>query len=92
MSDYNAIRAQLEDKLQQLVARAERIDSDLSETPDEDWEDRATELEDDEVMSSVGNATLEEILCFRCNCVLECQNAKSPGAAQHQGSLQDIMS
>jgi RNA polymerase-binding protein DksA len=61
MGDYSEIRAQLEEKLNQLVTRAQRIDDDLSETPDEDWEDRASETEGDEVLASVGHATLEEI-------------------------------
>ncbi len=61
MPDYSAIKAELEEKLNQLVARDQQIDADLSETPDDDWEERATETEDDEVLLSVGNVTLEEI-------------------------------
>ncbi|TWT89425.1 TraR/DksA family transcriptional regulator [Stieleria varia] len=54
-------RQQLESKLQELVARTERIDSDLSRKTNDDWEERAVELEDDEVLSSIGNANLAEI-------------------------------
>ena len=61
MSNYDAIRKQLEEKLDHLVARAQEIDSNLSETPNEDWEERAVEPEGDEVMLSVGNVTLREI-------------------------------
>jgi RNA polymerase-binding transcription factor DksA len=61
MTDYGDIKQELTEKLNQLVARAEKIDADLSETPDEDWEERATEQENDEVLASVGNATLAEI-------------------------------
>ena len=61
MPDYSAIRAQLEEELRQLVARAEEIDSDLSEPGNDDWEERATESEGDEVAASVGNLTLREI-------------------------------
>lgn len=61
MSEYEAIRLELQEKLQQLVARVGSIDRDLSETPNEDWEDRATELEEDEVLSAVGNVTLTEM-------------------------------
>jgi DnaK suppressor protein len=61
MPDYTTTREDLEDKLGQLVARAGDIDHDLRETPDEDWEERATELENDEVLSAVGNLTLNEI-------------------------------
>ena len=61
MSKYAAIRQELQEKLEQLVARAGTIDHDLSETPNEDWEDRATEMEEEEVLSAVGNVTLAEI-------------------------------
>jgi DnaK suppressor protein len=61
MSDYTEIKTQLEEKLKHLVARVEEIDADLSEQPDEDWEDRATESEGDEVKLSVGNLSLGEI-------------------------------
>ena len=61
MSEYEAIRLELQEKLKQLVARVGSIDRDLSETPNEDWEDRATELEEDEVLSAVGNVTLSEL-------------------------------
>lgn len=61
MSDFTEIKTQLEEKLKNLVARVEEIDADLSEQPDEDWEDRATESEGDEVKLSVGNLSLEEI-------------------------------
>ena len=61
MADSSALRAQLEEQLRQLVARAEEIDNDLSEPADEDWEERATESEGDEVLESVGNLALTEI-------------------------------
>ena len=61
MTNYDAIRQQLEEKLKQLVARAEEIDSNLKETRNEDWEERATEAEGDEVMLSMGSVTLKEI-------------------------------
>ena len=61
MTKYDVIRKQLEEKLDQLVARAHEIDSNLSEKPSADWEERATETEGDEVMLSVGHVTLKEI-------------------------------
>ena len=61
MTEYAAIRQELQDKLEQLIARVGEIDHDLSETPNEDWEDRATEMEEEEVLSAVGNVTLTEI-------------------------------
>ena len=61
MSQYAGIRQELQAKLEHLISRAGSIDHDLSETPNEDWEDRATELEEEEVLSAVGNVTLKEI-------------------------------
>ncbi len=61
MSDYSQIRVDLEDKLRELVSRAREIDNDLSEPGDEDWEERAMEQENDEMLASLGNATLKEI-------------------------------
>lgn len=59
--DNAKVRDQLEAMLETLVARAERIDSDLSAPTDDDWEERATERQDVDVLSSVGNLTLSEI-------------------------------
>ena len=61
MTKHDAIRKQLEEKLNHMVARAQEIDSNLSESRNDDWEERATESEGDEVMLSVGNVTLREI-------------------------------
>lgn len=61
MQEYSAIKEELEGKLEQLMARVGNIEHDLSETPNEDWEDRATESENDEVLAAVGNVTLTEI-------------------------------
>lgn len=59
--DYSAVRAELEAKLKTLVARAKGIDKDLTEAVNEDWEERATEQEEDEVLASLGNVTMREI-------------------------------
>ena len=61
MANHTAIKRELEEKLDKLVARVKEIDADLSEHPEEDWEERATETEGDEVLSSVGNLSLDEI-------------------------------
>ena len=61
MTNYDAIRKQLQERLDQLVARAQEIDSGLSESRNEDWEERAIETEGEQVMLSMGNVTLKEI-------------------------------
>ncbi|QDV43130.1 RNA polymerase-binding transcription factor [Stieleria neptunia] len=59
--DYSAVRAELQAKLDKLVTRVEGIDTDLSEAVNEDWEERATEQEEDEVLAGLGNVTMREI-------------------------------
>jgi DnaK suppressor protein len=61
MLDQALIKAQLERKLSELTARVESIDSDLSVPVNEDWEERATETEGDEVLAGVGSLALNEI-------------------------------
>jgi DnaK suppressor protein len=61
MTNYTAVRSQLEEMLRQKIDRAERIDHDLNRPTNKDWEERAVELEDDDTLMSVGKMTLAEI-------------------------------
>ena len=61
MPDFETIKQELEERLEMLVARANRIDDRLSETPNADWEEQAAESEDDEVLASVGNLAVKEV-------------------------------
>ena len=49
MPDLDHRRKQLESRLQQLGVRLETIENSLDETPPKDFEDRASEREEDEV-------------------------------------------
>jgi RNA polymerase-binding transcription factor DksA len=60
-TDYAAVRAALEEKLQELTARVEGIEADLSQPGNDDWEERAKEVEDDDVLSAVGSLSVREI-------------------------------
>ncbi len=60
-NDFSAVRALLEEKLQELNDRATEIDDDLSEAPDADWDENAIDTEQDEVLERVGQAANEEI-------------------------------
>ena len=62
MTDIKKIKANLESKLKELTARVEEIDDKLSETGDDDSQERAAESQNDEVLEEVGEATQEEIL------------------------------
>ena len=61
MLSHAAAKAELEKQLQVLLERAEQIDADLSAEPDDDWEERATELENNDTLDSLGQAAMEEI-------------------------------
>lgn len=61
MSDHLEVKKALEDKLQELLARAAEIEGALSSPGSRDWEDNAKESEDDEVMAGVGDVTKQEI-------------------------------
>ncbi len=65
MSDYAAVKQQLEAKLHELENRVQRIDESLSRAGDDDWEERATELEGDEVKSALGTLGVQEIQQIR---------------------------
>ena len=83
MSDITKVKAKLEEKLHELTTRAQDIDDDLSEPPDDDWSENAVESENDEVLERMGGMALDEIqkiklalakidagtygICERCN-------------------------
>jgi RNA polymerase-binding transcription factor DksA len=59
------IRQQLETELDKLTQRMTRIDGDLRATHDPDWAERATEIEDDEVLEGLGAAGRVEVAAIR---------------------------
>ena len=61
MTQHSAVKAVLEARLEELTQRAAEIETSLSNPGNADWEENATESEDDEVLSGVGNATKNEI-------------------------------
>ncbi len=61
MSEHTAVKQQLEARLYELENWVERIDESLRQPNDDDWEERATELEGDEVKSALGTLGVQEI-------------------------------
>ncbi len=59
--DIAKIKSALEAKLKELESRAERIEGDLAAAPNSDWEENAKESEDDDVLASLGDLTLDDI-------------------------------
>ena len=60
-TNHESVRKELQADLARLMKRAEGIDAELSEPGDSDWQERATESEDDEVLAAVGNFAVKEI-------------------------------
>ena len=58
---YDALRAELQAKKQELSARLERITANLQRGFDSDSKEMAKELEDSEVVDALGNEAREEI-------------------------------
>ena len=61
MPKHDALRKQLEDRLTRLLHRVGTIEGDLRQTRDPDWTERATALENDEVLEGLDEMTLREI-------------------------------
>lgn len=61
MKKLTQIKAMLEFKLADLATRAEGIEGELNTPGDPDWDDNAIESEGDEVLSSIGHATRQNM-------------------------------
>ena len=61
MTDFAKTKELLEAKLEELTVRVGKIDQDLGQPGDTDWEEHAVEAEDDEVLEKIGNVALDEI-------------------------------
>lgn len=58
---FDALRAQLEHKKVELLARLERITANLRRGYEADSKERAKQMEDDEVVDALGNEARAEI-------------------------------
>lgn len=61
MTDIAARREQITQRRLELIARASFIDHELSTHGSPDWEDNATEHEDDETLEALGHAAAQEL-------------------------------
>jgi RNA polymerase-binding transcription factor DksA len=61
MRDIQAIKKQLEQQLKDLGAKVEEIEEDLRTPRSASWEDRATEIEGDEVLDALEESAVAEI-------------------------------
>jgi DnaK suppressor protein len=65
MASYEALRAELSTRIETLSRRADNIEADLRKPGDRDWVERATEIENDEVLDSLDEVTRAEIAQLR---------------------------
>jgi hypothetical protein len=61
MSHYSAVASQLQERLHKLMDRVGRIEGDLRAPHDRDWPDRATELENDDVLQGLDELSRAEV-------------------------------
>jgi DnaK suppressor protein len=59
--EYATIKKTLQNKLDELLKRAHDIEDQLSAPGNADWEENATESENDEVYAKIGDVTKHEI-------------------------------
>jgi len=65
MSKYTATRTQLQERQAQLLRRVGKIEGDLRSTRDPDSEERASELENDEVLEGLDDLGRAEVVQIR---------------------------
>jgi RNA polymerase-binding transcription factor DksA len=61
MIDLKAREKQLRERLAELDGRLHRIEDHLERPPEKDWEDRATDMEMDDVLHGLGSAGMIEV-------------------------------
>src|SRR2546422_10843909 len=61
MLKHGAVGTQLQERLDRLLNRVEKIEGDLRSTHDRDSQERAGELENDEVLEGLDEMTLAEV-------------------------------
>ena len=65
MASYEALRAELLTRIGILSKRADNIETDLRKTGNRDWVERATEIENDEVLDGLDEITRAEVAELR---------------------------
>jgi RNA polymerase-binding protein DksA len=65
MADYQHLRAQLQQQLEQIQHRLRKISRDLRQTPDPDSEERALDRENDEVLEGLDDSSRKEVELLR---------------------------
>ena len=61
MPRHDVVREQLKERLARLTRRVGKIGADLRKPQDRDWQERAVEMENDEVLEGLDSSTLDEV-------------------------------
>ena len=61
MADYDEVRTALEGRLAKLTQRVDEIEQDLRKPQNPDWQERAVERENDEVLERLDRSGLQEV-------------------------------
>jgi DnaK suppressor protein len=61
MTSHSKLKAELEQKLKELLARETEIETALNAPGNSDWEEKAVEIENSDALAEVGKATDKEI-------------------------------
>ena len=65
MSDQEGVRAQLQSRLDVMLRRVGAITRDLRRPGDRDWQERAVDLENDDVLEGLDDASRSEVAQIR---------------------------
>ena len=65
MPEHNAVRTQLEERLAELLGRVRKIEGDLGSTHDDDSQERASEIQNDEVLEGLDEIGRTEVRQIR---------------------------
>lgn len=65
MLDTAKFKQQLENRLRELGVRVDEIEVDLRATPNENWTEKATETEQDEMLEALESSALSEVAKIR---------------------------
>jgi DnaK suppressor protein len=65
MAEFTEVRHQLEQRLRQLDRRVSQIEGDLRQPGNPDWDEKAIETENDEVLERLGESETREIDAIR---------------------------
>jgi RNA polymerase-binding transcription factor DksA len=65
MSKHEAARVRLKNELARLLERVGKIEGDLRQAHDRDWQEQAIELENDEVLEGLDEMTLGHVRRIR---------------------------